>query len=152
MPPRVLCNAAWELQRCMAPLMWLDGDEILEASLLGPTDDGSGVPPTLEEEAVLLGDELKPQEATTSPLNAQKPPKLKNLPKQSDAPSPPAPLSMTSNSHSDLPWNTRRAKCRARPQHPLTSQSRQPQCLGPCIHRGEGRATELGAGLQVPLP
>ena len=42
MPPRVLCNAAQDLQRCMAPLMWLDRDEIVETLLLGPTDDGPG--------------------------------------------------------------------------------------------------------------
>ena len=43
----------------MAPLMWPDRDEIEEASLLGPADDGLGAPQTLEE-AILLGDEPKP--------------------------------------------------------------------------------------------
>ena len=33
---RVLCDSAGELQRCMAPVMSLSGDEIVEASLLGP--------------------------------------------------------------------------------------------------------------------
>ena len=32
----VLCDAVWELQRCMAPLLALNGDEIVEASLLSP--------------------------------------------------------------------------------------------------------------------
>ena len=37
------------------PLMWLDSDEIVEASLLGPTNDRPVTPPTKEEEAVLQG-------------------------------------------------------------------------------------------------
>ena len=81
MPPRVLCDAAWDLQRYMASLMWLDGDEIVEASLLGPTDDKLRVPLTSEEETLLLGDEPETQEAPktiTSPLNAQKPLNPKN--------------------------------------------------------------------------
>ena len=44
-------------------LMQLDSDVIVEASLMGPADDGPRVPPTLQEEAVLLGDELESQEA-----------------------------------------------------------------------------------------
>ena len=63
MPPRVLCNEAWNLQRCMAPLMHLEGDEMVEALLLGSTNNGPRMSPTPEEEAVLLGDELEPQEA-----------------------------------------------------------------------------------------
>ena len=35
----VLCKAVQDLQRCIAPLMWLDGDDIIEASLLGPGTD-----------------------------------------------------------------------------------------------------------------
>ena len=82
-PPGVLCNAAQDLQRCMASLMQLEGDEIVRALLLGPVDNRPRVPPTSEEEALPHGDELEPQEAqedTTSPLNAQKPPSLKNQP------------------------------------------------------------------------
>ena len=58
MPPGVLCNAALDLQRCMVPLMHLEGDEIVEASLLGPTYDRPRMSPMLAEENVLLGDEL----------------------------------------------------------------------------------------------
>ena len=47
----------------MAPLMQLDRDEIIEASLLDPTNDRPRTPPVLKEVAVLLGDELEPQEA-----------------------------------------------------------------------------------------
>ena len=35
-PAGVLCDAAQELQRCMAPLLALNGDEIVEASPLSP--------------------------------------------------------------------------------------------------------------------
>ena len=38
------------------PLMQLDSDKIIEASLLGPVDDGPIMPLTLKEGAVLLGD------------------------------------------------------------------------------------------------
>ena len=74
--------------------MWLDRDEIVEASLLGATNDRPGVTPTLEEEAVLLGKELEPQEAqeaTTSPPECLEIPKPKEPTKQSDGLSPPAP-------------------------------------------------------------
>ena len=47
----------------MAPPMQLDGEEIVEVSLLGPDDDRLVMPPTMEEEAVLLGDEQEPKEA-----------------------------------------------------------------------------------------
>ena len=58
----------------MVPLMHLEGDEIVEASLLGPPDNGPRISPTLEEEAVLLGDDPEPQEvqeATTFLVNTQ---------------------------------------------------------------------------------
>ena len=35
-PTGVLCDAAQGLQRCMAPLLALNGNKIVEASLLGP--------------------------------------------------------------------------------------------------------------------
>ena len=62
MPPGVLCNVAQDHQRCMVPLMHLEGDEIVEASLLRPADDEPGMSPTPAEEAVLLKDEPEPQE------------------------------------------------------------------------------------------
>ena len=60
--PRVLCEAAQDLQRCMAPLMWLDSDEIIEASLLGPAYNRPITTPTTEEEVVFLGEESELQE------------------------------------------------------------------------------------------
>ena len=57
MPLRVLCEPAWDLQRFMAPLMWLNSDDIVEASLFGPTNNRPITSPSMEEEAVLWGDE-----------------------------------------------------------------------------------------------
>ena len=47
----------------MVPLMCLNGDEIVEASLLETMDDKPRTSPNLEEEAVILGEELEAQEA-----------------------------------------------------------------------------------------
>ena len=54
--PGVLCRAVRELQQCMALLMAIDGDDVMEASLLGLVEEELGPSPTLEEEAVLLGE------------------------------------------------------------------------------------------------
>ena len=54
-PSRVLFDAAWNLQRSMAPLMHLKGDDILEAWLLGATDNEPGASLTPAEESTLLG-------------------------------------------------------------------------------------------------
>ena len=56
----ILCKAARELQQCMAPLMTLNGDNIVEASLLRPTREELGSSPSPEEEVVLLGKEDGP--------------------------------------------------------------------------------------------
>ena len=58
-PTGVLSDAAWELQWCMAPLLFLNGDEIVEASLLRPIEGEHGTSPMPEEEAAFLGD-IKP--------------------------------------------------------------------------------------------
>ena len=121
MPSRVLCDAAWDLQRCMVPLMHLEGDEIVEALLLGPTDDGPRTSPTLAEEAVLLGDEPEPQEATTFPCeHLEETPKPEEPVEWSDAPCLPAPSAIASGSSSNQSRDTRRAQCRARPRHLAT--------------------------------
>ena len=52
----VLCDAVQELQRCMAPLLALIGDGIIEASILSPIAGEYGAFPTPEEESTLLGD------------------------------------------------------------------------------------------------
>ena len=62
-PTGVLCDVAQELQWCMAPLLVLNGDKIVEASLLRPIEGECRTPPTPEEEAALLGNikhEIKP--------------------------------------------------------------------------------------------
>ena len=50
----------------MAPLITLSEDDIMEASLLKPTEEECGTSPTLEEEAILLGEEVKPPEVPGS--------------------------------------------------------------------------------------
>ena len=58
-PTGVLCGAVWKLQWCMAPLLVLNSDEIVEASLLQPIEGECRTSPTPEEEATLLGN-VKP--------------------------------------------------------------------------------------------
>ena len=57
----VLCDSAWELQKCMAPLLAHSRDEIVEASILRPIGEEHGTSPTPEEEAALLGKVKLPQ-------------------------------------------------------------------------------------------
>ena len=98
MLPSVLCDAAWDLQRCMVPLMHLEEDEIVEVSLLRPVSKGPGTSPNLEEEAVLLGTEptsQRSQETAMLPCKCQEEtPKPEDTVKQSDTPCTPAPLAM----------------------------------------------------------
>ena len=131
--PRVLCDAAWNIQRCIASLMDLEADEIVEMSLLGPTDNGSRMSPTLAEEAVLLGDELEPQEAqkaTTCPHEHLGAPEPKEPAEQSYAPHPPAPSATTPGSSGNQSQDANRAWHRARPRclanwdaNPMTGSS-----------------------------
>ena len=76
MPTRVPCNSTRELQRCMAPLMCLSEDEIVEASLLGPAGNEHRTSPTPEEEATLMGEEPELPETpkATSPLTMPRDP------------------------------------------------------------------------------
>ena len=55
-PTGVLCDVVWELQWDMAPLLVLNGNKIVEASLLRPIWGECRTPHTPEEEAALLGD------------------------------------------------------------------------------------------------
>ena len=48
-PTCVLCNTAWDLQRCMTPLITLSGDDIAEAYLLRPAEEKHGTSNTPEE-------------------------------------------------------------------------------------------------------
>ena len=57
-PTEVLSGAAHELQQCMAPLLVLNGDEIVEVSLLRLIEGECRTSP-MPEEATLLGD-IKP--------------------------------------------------------------------------------------------
>ena len=113
MPPGVLCDVACDLQRCMAPLMCLEGDEIVEASLLGPTDDESRMCPTPEEEALLLGDEPEPQEAKQATMfpceHPGETPKSKEPVKQSDT-MPTSTSAIATGSSGNPSQNTRRTQ------------------------------------------
>ena len=63
-PTGVLCDVAWELQWYMAPLFVLNGNEIVEATLLRSIEEEHRTSPTPEAEAALLGDikfETKPE-------------------------------------------------------------------------------------------
>ena len=84
--PGVLCRAVRELQQCIAPLMTINGDNVLEASLLRPVEEESEPSPTPEEETALLtrGDELSGAPGPT-PQHA-KDPKLIELAKQTATP------------------------------------------------------------------
>ena len=59
-PTGVLCDAMWELQRYMAPLVALRNNEIVEASLLRPIEE-CGTSPTPQEKTALLGKIKLPQ-------------------------------------------------------------------------------------------
>ena len=52
----ILCGAVRELQQCMVPLMTLNGDDVMEASLLRPADEELGPSPTPKEETSLMGE------------------------------------------------------------------------------------------------
>ena len=58
-PTGVLCEAAWELQLCMAALLVLNSNEIVEPLLQKAVEGECGTPLTPEEEAALLGN-IKP--------------------------------------------------------------------------------------------
>ena len=55
-PKGVLCDVAPEMQGCMAPLLALNSNKIVEASLLSPIGGECRTCPTPEEEDALLGD------------------------------------------------------------------------------------------------
>ena len=58
----------------MAPLMNLNGNDIVEASLLKPTGEEPRSCPTPEEEAVLLGKEDEPAKVSALPQDTWKSP------------------------------------------------------------------------------
>ena len=52
----VLCGAVRKFQLCMVLLMTINGDDVMETSLLGLVEEAPGPSPTLEEESALLGE------------------------------------------------------------------------------------------------
>ena len=92
-PTRVLCNVAWELQKCMVPLMSLNGDDVVKAMFLQPMGDKPRTSPALEEEAALLREELElpgAPEATAFLQKCPDSPESREIPKKIDAPRAPA--------------------------------------------------------------
>ena len=91
----ILCDSAQELQKCMAPLMILSKDDIVKASLLKPTEEECETYPPPEEEAILLGKEVKLPEVPSSLPECMEIPKLAEPAEQTNAPStalPPSPV------------------------------------------------------------
>ena len=119
MPPGVLCNATRDLQRCMTPLMHLDADKIVEASLLGLQDEGSRMLQTSQEEAVLLEKGPEAQGAATPPHKSVVESHSEESIKQSNTPHPPASSAIASLSN-DQPSTSHRVQCRTRPRHAAT--------------------------------
>ena len=58
-PTGILCGLAKVLQKYMAPLITISGVDTIEASLSKHTEEEHGIFPTLEEEAILLGEKSK---------------------------------------------------------------------------------------------
>ena len=93
---RVICNIEREIQKCMAPLTSLNGDDIVEASLLEPAGEECKTSPMPEEEAAILDEEPKLLEA---PEAAESLPECLDISgpaesaEQINAPTTPAPLS-----------------------------------------------------------
>ena len=61
--PDTMCGKVWDLQRCLAPLIQLDEEDIWEASLLESVQDEPMASLTPTEEALLLGEDLEPPES-----------------------------------------------------------------------------------------
>ena len=78
----VLCSAAMDLQRYMAPLMCFKGDDILETSLLRAADNEPGESPTLPEENTLLGNDPTSEETWEITTHTSNHPKETSKPKE----------------------------------------------------------------------
>ena len=113
-PTGVLCNTTQQLQRCMAPLMCLNGYKIVETSLLEPTWDRHGTSPTPEERATILGEKQGPSEAPEAIAPFQEcleTPQLKETTEQFDALSTPVPSKVCH----DASQKTKRSQQRIEP-------------------------------------
>ena len=96
----ILCELAWEVQMCMAPLMTLSRDDIVEVSLLTPIGEEHETSPTPVRETALLGKEIKLPQCPGSPPEWLEIPRFVEPAKQSTTPSasspPPYPNLVTS--------------------------------------------------------
>ena len=93
-PTGILCESAWELQKCIASLMTLSGDDIVETSLLKPTGEEHGTSPIPEEEATLLGEEIELPQVSGSLPEWLEIPSFVEPGKWSTTPSAPSPSPM----------------------------------------------------------
>ena len=157
---RVLCNVAQVLQKCMAPLMCLNRDEIVEASLLEPMGNKPRTSPNLVEEATLLGEELwtpDAPEATASLQECLEFPEPEEPIKQIGALSTPAPSSPNSKPQHEPPQKTKD------PSKGLSPKACQPSTQispatgsGPTLRRagryptGDGNSSQFTARVLSP--
>ena len=100
----ILCETARELQQCMTPLMTLNGDDIVEASLLGLTREEPGPSSTPEEEAALLGKEDEPSEVPGSIPRHLEIPRFVEPTEQTTAPVTSTAPCLMPKSHSHPSW------------------------------------------------
>ena len=56
-----MCGTVYDLQRCLAPILQLEEEDFLEASLLESAEEEPMASPTPAEEALLLGEDPEPQ-------------------------------------------------------------------------------------------
>ena len=68
-PAGILCELAWELQGCMAPLMTLSGDNFVESSLLKSMGDKHGTPPHWRKKLLLYVRKLNCPQFQVPPRN-----------------------------------------------------------------------------------
>ena len=85
-PYSMVCGAVKDLQGCMANLMWLMEEDVLDIPLLEPVDDLLLATLTPEEEATLLCESQEAQAtATCSPRNKEWAPESKSTAKLGEA-------------------------------------------------------------------
>ena len=102
--------------------MYLNGDEIVGALLLEPTDDKPGTPPPLRSKLPSWGRNwsCRGLKRLQHPHDHMETPEPEEQDEQFDAPGTPAPSSMTLIANGDLSQKTKRSWQRTEPQSPLT--------------------------------
>ena len=147
----------WELKKCMAPLMRLNGDVIVETSLLEPVGNEPRTSPTPEAEATHLGEELELLEATASLQECLETPKPKEPIKQIDTPSTPIPSSPTSkpchhpSQKTNISWKKMEPQSLPTPDLDITSDWVQAYIKKSGEYQtGGGNSVPFATGCQAP--